>query len=62
MATVIPALSTRVARMTQGERRVAERLEQELGDDDLNRSRARDSILPSNPIASFTVWPAPAKP
>jgi len=33
MATVIPALSTCVARMTQGERRLAERLEQKLDDD-----------------------------
>ena len=33
MATVIPALSTCVARMTQGERRTAERLEQKLDDD-----------------------------
>lgn len=33
MATVIPALSTCVARMTQGERRLAERLEHKLDDD-----------------------------
>ncbi len=33
MATVIPALSTCVSRMTQGERRTAERLEQKLDDD-----------------------------
>jgi Nuclease-related domain/UvrD-like helicase C-terminal domain/AAA domain len=33
MATVIPALGTCVARMTQGERRLAERLEQKLDDD-----------------------------
>jgi hypothetical protein len=33
MATVIPALSTCVARMTQGERRLAERFEQKLDDD-----------------------------
>jgi len=33
MATVIPALNTCVARMTQGERRTAERLEQKLDDD-----------------------------
>lgn len=33
MATVIPALSTCVARMTQGERRTAERLEHKLDDD-----------------------------
>ena len=33
MATVIPALSSCVARMTQGERRLAERLEQKLDDD-----------------------------
>ena len=33
MTTVIPALSTCVARMTQGERRLAERLEQKLDDD-----------------------------
>lgn len=33
MATLIPALSTCVARMTQGERRTAERLEQKLDDD-----------------------------
>lgn len=33
MATVIPALSSCVARMTQGERRTAERLEQKLDDD-----------------------------
>ncbi len=33
MATVIPALSTSVSRMTQGERRTAERLEQKLDDD-----------------------------
>jgi hypothetical protein len=33
MATVIPALSTCVARMTQGERRLAERLEQKLETD-----------------------------
>ena len=33
MTTVIPALSTCVSRMTQGERRTAERLEQKLDDD-----------------------------
>ena len=33
MATVIPALSSCVSRMTQGERRTAERLEQKLDDD-----------------------------
>lgn len=33
MATVIPALSVCVSRMTQGERRTAERLEQKLDDD-----------------------------
>ncbi len=33
MATVIPALSTCVSRMTQGERRTAERLEHKLDDD-----------------------------
>lgn len=33
MATVIPALSACVSRMTQGERRTAERLEQKLDDD-----------------------------
>lgn len=33
MATVIPALSTCVSRMTPGERRAAERLEQKLDDD-----------------------------
>lgn len=33
MATVIPALSTCVSRMTAGERRTAERLEQKLDDD-----------------------------
>jgi len=33
MATLIPALTTCVARMTQGERRTAERLEQKLDDD-----------------------------
>lgn len=33
MASVIPALSTCVSRMTQGERRTAERLEQKLDDD-----------------------------
>ena len=33
MTTVIPSLSTCVARMTQGERRLAERLEQKLDDD-----------------------------
>ena len=33
MAAVIPALSTCVSRMTQGERRTAERLEQKLDDD-----------------------------
>ncbi len=33
MATVIPALGTCVSRMTQGERRTAERLEQKLDDD-----------------------------
>lgn len=33
MATVIPALTTCLSRMTQGERRTAERLEQKLGDD-----------------------------
>lgn len=33
MATVIPALSTCVSRMTPGERRTAERLEQKLDDD-----------------------------
>lgn len=33
MTTLIPALSTCVARMTQGERRTAERLEQKLDDD-----------------------------
>lgn len=33
MATVIPALSTCVARMTSGERRTAERLERKLDDD-----------------------------
>jgi hypothetical protein len=33
MATVIPALSACVSRMTQGERRLAERLEQKLDDD-----------------------------
>jgi hypothetical protein len=33
MTTVIPALSTCVARMTQGERRLAERFEQKLHDD-----------------------------
>lgn len=33
MATVIPALSTCVARMTAGERRLGERLEQKLDDD-----------------------------
>ncbi len=33
MATVIPALSTCVSRMTQGERRTAERLEHKLEDD-----------------------------
>ena len=33
MATVIPALSTCVSRMTQGERRTAERLEQKLDED-----------------------------
>ena len=33
MATVIPALTTCLSRMTQGERRTAERLEQKLDDD-----------------------------
>ena len=33
MATLIPALSTCVSRMTTGERRLAERLEQKLDDD-----------------------------
>lgn len=33
MATLIPSLSTCVSRMTQGERRLAERLEQKLDDD-----------------------------
>ena len=33
MATLIPAISTCVARMTSGERRLAERLEQKLDDD-----------------------------
>ena len=33
MATLIPAIGTCVARMTQGERRLAERLEQKLDDD-----------------------------
>ena len=33
MATLIPALSSCVSRMTTGERRVAERLEQKLDDD-----------------------------
>ncbi len=33
MATLIPAMSSCVSRMTGGERRVAERLEQKLDDD-----------------------------
>jgi hypothetical protein len=33
MATLIPAISACVSRMTSGERRVAERLEQKLDDD-----------------------------
>ncbi|MDZ7890736.1 MAG: nuclease-related domain-containing protein [Rhodoferax sp.] len=33
MATLIPAISSCVSRMTSGERRVAERLEQKLDDD-----------------------------
>jgi hypothetical protein len=33
MATLIPALGTCVSRMTSGERRLAERLEQKLDDD-----------------------------
>ena len=35
MATLIPSLGTCVSRMTPGERRLAERLEQKLDDDDL---------------------------
>ena len=37
MATLIPALSTAISRMTPGERRFAERLEQKLDDDYLVR-------------------------
>lgn len=33
MAVLMPALSTCVARMTSGERRLAERLQQKLDDD-----------------------------
>lgn len=35
MATLIPALGACASRMTSGERRLAERLEQKLDDDDL---------------------------
>ncbi|MBC7618241.1 MAG: hypothetical protein H7293_04495 [Candidatus Saccharibacteria bacterium] len=46
MATLIPAISACVSRMTAGERRLAERLEHKL-DDDYPRGRS----------AGARVWP-----
>ena len=40
MATLIPPIGTCISRMTAGERRLAERLEQKLDDDYLLWSRA----------------------
>lgn len=42
MATLIPAISSCVSRMTGGERRLAERLEQKLGDDYLLWSKIKE--------------------
>jgi ATP-dependent exoDNAse (exonuclease V) beta subunit len=42
MATLIPAISACVSRMTSGERRVAERLEQKLDDDYLAQTHKED--------------------
>ena len=47
MATLIPALGTCVSRMTSGERRLAERLEQKLEDDYLLWSATRNWCKPA---------------
>ena len=56
MATLIPAISACISRMTSGERRVAERLEQKLDDDYLLCStkpteNSISVIAPSEPYA-----------
>jgi len=43
MATLIPSIGTCVSRMTSGERRLAERLEQKLDDDYLLRATLSNS-------------------
>ena len=44
MATLIPAIDSCVSRMTSGERRLAERLEQKLDDDYLKAIRTRRNM------------------